>query len=129
MSPLAQARFCAIQDVNAQERDPQLVHSDGRHQGKLAFPLGHGVVFTRITRRQFDAAGLGEAIEPNYVICQDEMLETVDPEAFQQRLWDMFPHTFGGGMMSGGVWPDLASAQHAGERQDGRNGAARDLRR
>ena len=57
MSPLAQARFCAIQVVNALERDPQLVHADGRHQGKLAFPWGHGVVLTRITRKQFDAAG------------------------------------------------------------------------
>ncbi|WP_296916919.1 3'-5' exonuclease [Polaromonas sp.] len=100
MSPLAQARFCAIQVVNALERDPQLVHAEGRHQGKLAFPWGHGVVFTRITRKQFDAAGLGEAIEPHYVICQDEMLETAGLEEFQQRLWHMFPHTFGGGLMS-----------------------------
>ena len=61
MSPLAQARFCAIQVVNALERDPQLVQPDGRHQGKLAFPWGHGVVFTRITRKQFDAAGLGDS--------------------------------------------------------------------
>ena len=100
MNPLAQARFCAIQVVDALQRDPQLVRAEGRHQGKLAFPWGHGVVFTRITRKQFDAAGLGEAIEPHYVICQDEMLESVEPEEFQQRLWNMFPHTFGGGMMS-----------------------------
>jgi hypothetical protein len=100
MSPMAQARFCAIQVVNALERDPQLVQTDGRHQGKLAFPWGHGVVFTRITRKQFDAAGLGEAMEPHCVICQDEMLETAGAEEFQQRLWNMFPHSFGGGMMS-----------------------------
>ena len=98
INPLAQARHCAIQVVNALERDPQLVQASGAHQGKLAFPWGHGVVFTRITRKQFDAAGLGEAIEPHYVICQDEMLETADPEAFQQRLWNMFPHSFGGVM-------------------------------
>lgn len=98
INPLAQARHCAIQVVNALERDPQLVQASGLHQGKLAFPWGHGVVFTRITRRQFDAAGLGEAIEPHYVICQDEMLDTADPEAFQQRLWNMFPHAFGGVM-------------------------------
>ena len=98
MSPLAQARFCAIQMVNALERDPQLVQPAGPHQGKLAFPWGHGVVFTRITRKQFDDAGLGDAIEPHYVICQDEMLATADAEAFQQRLWHMFPHSFGGVM-------------------------------
>ena len=98
MNPLAQARHCAIQVVNALERDPQLVQAAGRHQGKLAFPWGHGVVFTRITRKQFDAAGLGDAIEPHRVICQDEMFEDVDAEAFQKRLWDMFPHAFGGAL-------------------------------
>lgn len=95
INPLAQARHYAIQVVNALERDKQLVQAEGPHRGKLMFPWGHGVVFTRITRRQFDAAGLGEAIEPHLVICQDEMLESVDPEAFQQRLWHMFPHAFG----------------------------------
>lgn len=98
INPLAQARHCAIQVVNALERDPQLVQASGSHQGKLAFPWGHGVVLTRITRKQFDAAGLGDAIEPHYVICQDEMLENADPEEFQQRLWNMFPHAFGGAM-------------------------------
>lgn len=95
INPLAQARHCAIQVVNALERDAQLVHANGAHRGKLAFPWGHGVVFTRITRKQFEAAGLGEAIEPQYVICSDEMTEAVDPELFQQRLWNMFPHAFG----------------------------------
>jgi hypothetical protein len=97
-NPLAQARHCAIQVVNALERDPQLVQASGPHQGKLAFPWGHGVVLTRITRKQFDAAGLAEAIEPHYVICKDEMEESVDAERFQQRLWAMFAHSFGGAM-------------------------------
>jgi len=96
INPLAQARHCAIQVVNALERDKQLIQSTGHHAGKLAFPWGHGVVLTRITRKQFDAAGLDQAIEPHLVICQDEMLESVEEEAFQKRLWDMFPHAFGG---------------------------------
>jgi hypothetical protein len=100
ISPLAQARICATHVVNALQRDPQLVQADGPHQGKLAFPWGHGVVFTRITRKQFDAAGLGEAIEPGHVICSDEMLESEEPEAFQQRLWNMFPHAFGNRVLS-----------------------------
>jgi hypothetical protein len=98
INPLAQARHCAIQVVNALERDKQLIQSNGHHAGKLAFPWGHGVVLTRITRKQFDAAGLDQAIEPHLVICQDEMLESVEDEAFQKRLWDMFPHAFGGAM-------------------------------
>jgi hypothetical protein len=95
INPLAQARNGAVQVVNALERDPQLVHASGPHQGKLAFPWGHGVVLTLITRKQFEDAGLDQAIEPHRVICSDEMPESVDPEAFQQRLWHMFPHTFG----------------------------------
>ncbi len=95
INPIAQARHCAIQVVDALERDKQLVQGAGPHQGKLIFPWGHGVVFTRISRKQFDAAGLGEAIEPHLVICQDEMLEDTDAEAFQERLWAMFPFSFG----------------------------------
>ena len=95
-NPLEQARHCAIQVVNALERDPQLVHAEGPHKGKLAFPWGHGVVFTRITRKEFETSGLAETIDPHYVICQDEMLEHADPEEFQQRLWNMFAHRFGG---------------------------------
>ncbi|WP_442867217.1 DEAD/DEAH box helicase [Acidovorax sp. NCPPB 3576] len=95
MSPLQQARHCAIQVVNALERDPQLVEGEGPYQGKLAFPWGHGVVFTHITRKQFEGAGLGEAIPSHLAICKDEMFEDVDAEAFQQRLWAMYPHTFG----------------------------------
>ena len=98
INPLEQARHCALQVVNALQRDPHLVHEGGPHKGKLAFPWGHGVVFTRITRKQFEDAGLAETIEPHYVICQDEMLESADPEAFQQRLWNMFAHRFGGPM-------------------------------
>lgn len=98
ISPLLQARHCAIVVVNALQRDPQLVQTTGAHQGKLAFPWSYGVVFTRITRKQFDAAGLGEAMASHHVICSDEMLEAVDSEQFQQHLWNMFPHAFGGAM-------------------------------
>ncbi|NMM09746.1 MAG: AAA family ATPase [Polaromonas sp.] len=94
INPLAQARHCAIQVVNVLERDLQLVQPAGAHHGKLAFPWGHGVVLTHITRKQFDAAGLGDAIEPHYVICKDEMEESADVEEFQQRLWNMFPYSF-----------------------------------
>ena len=94
INPLAQARHCAIQVVDAIERDPQLVHPDGPHRGRLAFPWGYGVVFTRITRAQFESAGLSNAIDPHFAICSDEMPEDGDAEAFQQRLWHMFPQAF-----------------------------------
>lgn len=97
-NPLEQARQYAHQVVHALERDPQLVHPDGRHQGKLAFPWSYGVVLPNITRAQFDKAELAHAIEPHRVVCQDEMGEHVEPEALQSRLWDMFPFMMGGVM-------------------------------
>ncbi len=97
-NPLEQARQYAHQVVKALERDPQLVHPDGRHSGKLAFPWSYGVVLPNITRAQFDKAELAHAIEPHRVVCQDEMGENVEPEVLQSRLWDMFPFMIGGVM-------------------------------
>jgi hypothetical protein len=98
INPLEQARQYAHQVVNALERDAQLVQPEGKHAGKLAFPWSYGVVFTNITRKQFEAAELHHAIEPNRVLCQDEMLESADPEDLQSRLWDMFPYGMRGAM-------------------------------
>lgn len=98
LSPLEQARQHTHQVIDALQRDKQLVHEDGRYKGKLAFPWSYGVVFTGITRKQFDDAELGNAIEPHRVICQDEMLESVSAEELQSRLWDMFPYMMGGVM-------------------------------
>jgi hypothetical protein len=100
INPVQQARHCAIQVVERTGARPAAGAAEGPHQGKLAFPWGHGVVFSNITRQQFEQAGLGEAIAPHLVICKDEMLESVDAEALQQRLWEMFPHAFGSQAMS-----------------------------
>jgi len=96
INPLEQARQYAHQVIDALQRDKQLIHEDGKYKGKLAFPWSYGVVFSNITRKQFNDAELGNAIEPHRVICQDEMLEAVDAEALQSRLWDMFPYMMGG---------------------------------
>ena len=98
INPLEQARQYAHQVVNALERDAQLVQADGAHRGKLAFPWSYGVVFPNITRKQFLAAGLQHAIEPQRVLCQDEMLESADAEDLQSQLWGMFPYLMRGVM-------------------------------
>lgn len=92
LNPLSQARNYALEIVHLMEKDAQLVQSEGKHQGKLAFPWSYGVVFPNISRKDFDAAELRHAIEPQRVICKDEMLESVGAEELQSRLWDMFPY-------------------------------------
>ncbi|MCX7256469.1 MAG: NERD domain-containing protein [Polaromonas sp.] len=99
-SPMAQARQYAHQVVNALERDAPLVQAGGPHQGKLAFPWSYGVVFTHLTRKQFTDGELGQIMAPHRVLCADEMLEAVEAEDLQSRLWDMFPHRFHLGLMT-----------------------------
>ncbi|MHB8058110.1 MAG: 3'-5' exonuclease [Desulfuromonadaceae bacterium] len=90
-NPLEQARGYAMAVADILKSDPQLVWADGRYQGKLLCPWAFGVVFPNITRSDFEQTDLGEAIEPHHVICRDEMTDSVDSMAFQERLWGMFP--------------------------------------
>lgn len=93
-NPLAQARGYALAVNQLLERDPLLVQS-GYYQGKLLFPYGYGVVLSNITRKAFEQTDLGEVLEPQLVICKDEMTEKVDPETFQKQLWDLSAYQFG----------------------------------
>lgn len=93
-NPLEQARQYAHAVVDTLKKDPQLVFSSGRMQGKLLFPWTYGVVLANISRKRFENTDLSEVLETHRVICQDEMVESVEMEAFQKRLWDMF--TVGG---------------------------------
>ena len=94
LNPLEQARQYMYAITNRLKRDPQLVFPSGSLKGKPFIAYGHGVVFANISRKQFDAAGIGDVIPPHLVICQDEMTESADPEAFQERLWQMLPYKF-----------------------------------
>ena len=89
-NPLEQARGYALAVVDILKRDPQLVWHEGRFQGKLVFPWTFGVVLTKITRKEFDSTDLCDAIDPNRVICKDELTKSVDPLKFQEQLWGMF---------------------------------------
>lgn len=94
-NPLLQARSYALEIGVVLERDPALRQPQGsRHAGKLIMPWAWGVVLANITRRQFVDGGLDAVIPEHLVICRDELYETVDAEAFQERLWAMFPQVF-----------------------------------
>jgi hypothetical protein len=95
-NPLEQARGYALAICQMLEQDPLLVQAAGRFQGKLAFPYSYGVVFTHITRKQFNnQEGLREVFKPSFVIFQDEFSENVDPGEFQQRLENLSAYEFG----------------------------------
>ena len=84
---MEQARQYAHRIKQLLESDPALVGEPGSsYEGKLIFPWGYGVVLANISRKAFAGTDLGNVIPPERVICQDEMVESVDAEAFQQRL-------------------------------------------
>jgi hypothetical protein len=94
-SPLEQARQFVEEVQRLLERDPLLRHPEGsRYAGKLVCPWAHGAVLSNISRRQLEEAGLSKVFPPHLVICQDEFVPSVDAEAFQKRLWDMFAWQF-----------------------------------
>jgi hypothetical protein len=94
-NPLLQARAYALEIGVVLERDPALRHPPGsRHAGKLVMPWAYGVVLANISRRQFIDAGLTAVIPDHLTLCRDEIYDTIEPEAFQQRLWAMFPQVF-----------------------------------
>jgi hypothetical protein len=94
-NPLEQARQYAFGVCRLFESDPALVGEPGSaYQGRLVFPWGYGVVLANISRKAFEDTDLADVLPAERVICQDEMVETVEPEAFQRRLWGMFGVTF-----------------------------------
>ena len=95
LNPLQQARQYLYQILQRLAQDGALLHPAGHaHQGKLCFPYGYGIVLASITRKQFDSTDLAQVLPAHRVICRDEIYETVEPEAFQKRLWDLFPYEF-----------------------------------
>ena len=93
-NPLEQVRQYAYIAVDMLKNDPFLRQSDGVHKGQLKFPYGYGVVFPNITRKQFEQGALQLVLPPSRVICRDEMVEDVEAEVLQQRLWNMFDVQF-----------------------------------
>ncbi len=96
-NPLEQARQCAYQVIDMLSSDSQLTAPDGDYKGKLKFPYGYGVVFTHINQAQLNKALApdGMSVLPDHlVLCKDEIPENIDPEVFQQQLWDMFNYSF-----------------------------------
>jgi len=98
-NPFEQVRQYTHAAIKKLENDPQLQQQSGQYNGKLVTPYGWGVVFTNITRRQIEQAipdeAMREKLLPDHlIIYKDEMTEGTDAEAFQERLWNMFPYTF-----------------------------------
>ncbi|MNJ26232.1 DNA helicase II [compost metagenome] len=94
-NPMEQARINMIEAVKLLQKDPLLKQPAGSiREGNLLMPYSWGVVLAEITRKQFESSGLVNVMNPQRVICRDEMTETVESESFEERLVGMFVQVF-----------------------------------
>ncbi|HEX5392565.1 MAG TPA: 3'-5' exonuclease [Rhodocyclaceae bacterium] len=124
-NPLEQARQYAHAVIDLLEKDDQLVFTTGSHKGRPRFPWSYGLVLPNISRKTFDEAGFDNLWPSHQVICQDEMTESVDDEAFQQRLWQMFKIAFNGALtlpqidrIRWHIFPQIRIPQHQAQLFD-----------
>ncbi|EHJ3658868.1 TPA: DEAD/DEAH box helicase [Salmonella enterica] len=96
-NPLVQVREYACAAADMLSQDPRL-QQRGIYQGKLNLAWAYGVVFTNITRQQLtslSADGTVETLFPEALtICQDEMTESISPQAFRNKIAGLFTTRF-----------------------------------
>lgn len=89
-SPLKQARDNARLITNHLKKDQNLVQDNGSY---LKFPYGFGTVFTRLKQEDFIKCDLYQVIEPQFVLCRDEIDpddEAFSPETLCEKIHNMF---------------------------------------
>lgn len=95
-NPFEQARGYMFDAVNAVRRDPHLVFGSGDpNKGHPRLPFGFGIVFTNITRKQFEQTDLRDVFPPERCVFRDEMTEGADAEAFRTQIWGMVTQRIG----------------------------------
>jgi Nuclease-related domain/AAA domain/UvrD-like helicase C-terminal domain len=97
-NPFEQVRTYMFNVVNTLRRDPFLVFDDGKFKGQPVLPFGYGVVFTNITRKQYEQTDLQEVFPADRCVFRDEMTEGADPDHFREQLWKMVSPRLGPGL-------------------------------
>lgn len=94
--PLSQARNYALHICDVLKKDSQLIVHDGPHKGNLKFPYGYGVVFTKMTQRDFVQTGLYGVLPPELVLTRDEFNDhsTESNEELLDKIRNMFSIRF-----------------------------------
>lgn len=71
-NPESQARDYVNNAMNSLSKIRDFVFTEGRMKGKLKFPIGYGVVFPNITRKQIEAKGIDNVIKCE-ILTDDEI--------------------------------------------------------
>jgi superfamily I DNA and RNA helicase len=96
-NPQKQARNYMWNIVNLLKKDEYLQRKDPKYKGKPLFNYGHGVIFTRITKKSFSNNKLDETIDKDCIIFQDDlkhMEDSQDKDYLLKKLFSMIPYKF-----------------------------------
>lgn len=92
-SPMKQARDYMFHISDVLKKDKSLIQLEGKYKFNLKFPMGYGVVFTRLYQKDFVKDGLFSIIDPNLVLSRDEIdpdNENFSEEIFIEKIINMF---------------------------------------
>ena len=92
--PNAQARAYALELNMVLQGDPELLHEQEPFRGKSRVPYGWGSVLSNVRRRQVAGTDFADVFPEFKTLLRDDLDESVDPYAFEKRLWGMFVLTF-----------------------------------
>ena len=99
-NPLAQARQYAEEIARSLQENSDLVVQERycddkvvrQRRGQLVVGWNYGVVFTGISRKKLEQAGLDQTLEDSRILCKDEMATSVDVDTFTSALQGMCHH-------------------------------------
>lgn len=97
-NPFEQVRGYMFNVMNMLRNEPMLVFEEGRFRNQPILPFGHGVVFTNITRKQYEQTDLHEVFPAGRCMFRDEMTESTDPDHFREQIWSMVSPRLGPGL-------------------------------
>lgn len=98
-NPLEQARKYAFSIKDKLMTDECLLISNGKYEGSLCFPYAYGVIFSRITDKQFNQkrfgnTSLNDIFEGSpLVLCSNKFTNNSSKEEIQASLNNMFKFT------------------------------------
>jgi superfamily I DNA and RNA helicase len=91
--PLRQARDYALHIADILNADQLLVRKNGTHQGRLSFPFGYGVVWTKIREEDFKRE-LFELYDPAQMLFRESLHQSITTEQLIDNLQRLFPQQF-----------------------------------
>jgi hypothetical protein len=93
-NPLVQAREVANRIKGLIQKIPSLLNQEGEHINQLKFPIGHCVIFTKISRKQAEEKNIISCLGNNQALFSDDLSFDVDDREHRREFIARLKQTF-----------------------------------